>query len=262
MFEASRPKKIRLSEAAVAIGTTPKSVRHWISRYGDRGVRPSAEQTGTWFEFSWGDTAALAITKTLVELGMPSFEAFNTAQTALRTRYPELFDDEPCWRVTDINANVLVLGRQGGRWLTNADGQSWGEPGLSSELVIIIQLEQIVQRAFVRLAAMGHIAPAREDTEDPRAQLRIELVQALQRMKALPDQMRKQMDGLQQELNRIYAAFRAMKDPQELLWAIEQTRALMPSLVSPDERPRDPAASSHGKSAKVGRSPRSTRKGK
>ena len=94
------PKKIRIRDVAVAIDVNPKVIRNWIARHGDKGVRPTAEQTGTWLEFSFGDAAALAITKYLVELGVPSFTAFATAMKIIRARWSGLFDDEPTWTMS------------------------------------------------------------------------------------------------------------------------------------------------------------------
>src|SRR5262245_39840191 len=125
-FEAPRPKKIRISEAAAAIGTTYKAIRHWLDRYRERGIEPKAEQTGGWMEFSLGDIAALAITKHLVDFGVPAYKAFEIAMTAVQARWPGLFDpEEPNWKFRDPNDNIfhLHVGHDHhGEWYSNASG--------------------------------------------------------------------------------------------------------------------------------------------
>src|SRR5688500_15583458 len=106
MGESPR-RKIRIGEAAAAIDTTPKAVRQWISRYGDRGLRPTAEQSGTWLEFSFGDVAALAITKYLVDIGMPAHGAFTYAMAIAKERWPGLFDEaDPRFAIVSKRACV------------------------------------------------------------------------------------------------------------------------------------------------------------
>src|SRR4051794_28376496 len=79
VISAPRPKKLRPGEVAAAIGSTYKAISHWLYRYSEQGVAPKAEQEGGWVEFSWGDVAALAITKYLVDLGMPVVTAYPVA---------------------------------------------------------------------------------------------------------------------------------------------------------------------------------------
>jgi hypothetical protein len=278
MFEAPRPKRIRLSEASIAIGATYKAVRQWVDR---QGVGPTAEQTNGWMEFSWGDVAALAITKPLVELGMSASEAFQTAQKVLRTRYSSLFGDEPRWLVTDENANMLFLARRGGEWFSNADNQPWeANPGVRGDIVIVVQVEQIVERAFDRLAAMGHLPPTLEEAwTDPKVKLRNELLRSIHYVNALPEETTRRHRALIADIRRIAEAINATKDDREIQWANEQlrrgfekARAIeQASLAQPHQNasssppegpPSDPPSKPAKPGRRRGRPPRSTSKGK
>ena len=106
-------KRIRLSEVAEACGTTFRSVRHWFTKYADRGVVLQAEQSGSWLEFSWGDVAVVALAKYLVDIGMSAPEAFDRSKLSLEKEYPDLFEVEPRW-VRGERAFYVYLGRDRG----------------------------------------------------------------------------------------------------------------------------------------------------
>src|SRR5829696_4761806 len=115
MESTPRPKKLRPGEVAAAIGSTYKAISHWIYKYSDRGVQPKAEQTGTWLEFSWGDVAALAITRYLVDVGMPAHGAFTVALKVVEERWPALFDaNEPSWALDPSKATMHFYLTRGG----------------------------------------------------------------------------------------------------------------------------------------------------
>jgi MerR HTH family regulatory protein len=164
-------RKIRIGEAAAAIGSTSKALRHWISRYSDKGLKPTAEQTGGWLEFSFGDVAALSITKYLVDLGMSAHGAFTVAMGIVKQRWPNLFNnDDPNWTVNYDNA-VMYL------YLTR-DGQfPWGFGSFErsevnrrdldddTRVLISVLLSKIISDAFAALEEMGHALPKCDQSE-------------------------------------------------------------------------------------------------
>jgi hypothetical protein len=172
-------RKIRIGEAAAAIGTTPKAVRHWITRYASKGVKPSAAQTGTWLEFSWGDVAALAITKYLIDLGMPAPMAFTHAMAIVEKRWPGLFDEgNPHWSlnsstdVIDFNLGpgFHALGCDTWWGVSAIEGESLtsrfqrrldavADKNFPARAIVNVYVGLIVIDAFRALVKMEHIAP-------------------------------------------------------------------------------------------------------
>jgi hypothetical protein len=170
-------RKIRIGEAAAAIATTPKSLRHWISRYSDKGVKPTAEQTGGWLEFSFGDVAAFAITKYLVDLGMPATEAFPVTLKIVEARWPDLFDvDNPRWTKTTDNCVMMFFLCRDGSWdfssvhgLTG-DGDTVRVPRPYETVAhIVMGVGVIVNNAFNALADMGHELPVSKKSQLTKA---------------------------------------------------------------------------------------------
>jgi hypothetical protein len=166
MDEAS--KKIRIRDVAAAIDTNPKVIRNWISRYADKGVRPTVEQTGTWLEFSFGDTAALAITKYLVELGMPAFNAFATAMKVIEARWPGLFEEQPAWTMSHDRLLMPFYRDSRGEWASEGY-ERWlpkEPPPLSTRVTIILGVGNIVMEVFRALESVGYPLP-RPQLEGP-----------------------------------------------------------------------------------------------
>lgn len=165
-METPAGRKIRIGEAAAAIGATPKALRHWISRYSDKGVKPTTEQSGTWLEFSWGDVAALAVTKYLVDTGMSAYAAFAVGMKIVEEQWPGLFNvDEPRWSKSPDDAIVWVsVERNGGRTFGNltAGGMS---VDTESRALIMLSVGAIVVDAFAALADMGHQKPVCDDSK-------------------------------------------------------------------------------------------------
>ncbi|MDP2330408.1 MAG: hypothetical protein Q8M19_06905 [Reyranella sp.] len=164
---AASTKKIRIGEVGAAIGTTPKALRHWISRYGERGVGPTAEQTGEWLEFSWGDVAALAITHYLVNLGMPAFASFAVAMEIVKKRWPDLFNaDEPKWKTETSNSMMFLYLNRDGNWgFGSFEKFSSVSVEPDSRALVTLAVAPIVLDAFEALEEMGHTKPQRDNGE-------------------------------------------------------------------------------------------------
>jgi hypothetical protein len=171
-------KKIRLGELASAINTTTKAISHWMQ---DRGAEPQKQQSGVWREFGWGDVAVFAITRYLIDTGMPTAGAFNYATTVVKKRWPELFDaDNRTWSFTADNAAVdFHFGRS-----TYYEGyDNWGCSALEGEglerrmtraldtvadkkfparVILTVYVGFIIHDAFDALAEMGYRPPQLE----------------------------------------------------------------------------------------------------
>jgi hypothetical protein len=167
-----------LGELASAIGTTTKAISHWIL---DRGAEPQKRQSGVWREFGWGDVAVFAITRYLIDTGMPTAGAFNYATTIVKKRWPALFDaNNRTWSLTPDNTAVdFHFGRS-----TYFDGyDTWGCSALEGEglerrmtraldtlgdkkfparVIITVWVGFIISDAFQALAEMGHRPPRLE----------------------------------------------------------------------------------------------------
>jgi len=239
---APRPKKIRISEAAAAIGTTYKAVRHWIDRYGE-SIEPTAPQSGGWIEFSWGDVGALAVTKYLVDFGVPAYKAFEISTAALQHRWPGLFDvDEPHWKFRDENDNFFIVGRdQHGNWFSSAVGGWEMSPGVYSDAMLTLQIESIVLVAFQRLNAMGYQIPipdealeawGEDSTNNPRAKRRRAVRAAIHEVKMLAANL----ERAAHKLNEQTAAALAANDTDELRWLVPELQALKGKFIKVENK--------------------------
>ena len=166
MNEATR-KKIRLGEASGAIGVSPKALAHWLNRYRDRGVVPETDKDSGWSEFSLADVAIFAVTARLVDFGMPSPEAFATADDVLRRLWARMLDykNTPgAALITSLNLSVLIVTRNEGGWDCVLDRRALDlkTPGALQTLVwdagaiLVLNLHMIVAGAFRVLEDMGH----------------------------------------------------------------------------------------------------------
>jgi hypothetical protein len=161
--------KIRLGELAASINTTPKTLQNWFARYNH--IQPKAKQEGTWFEFSWGDVAAFAITIYLIDFGMDVPTSFTHAEAIVERRWPDLYLDEPRWSLTASNAYIefdvspgLRVGEANKWWsMIDPDEESADRisKGLKKDLRATIRLFVgfIIHDAFSALAEMGHRPP-------------------------------------------------------------------------------------------------------
>ena len=169
-------RKIRIGELAPAIGTTLKTVKMWMERF--EHIRPTAPQTGGWYEFSFGDVAIFAIARYLVQVGMPVAGAFTYAKTIVQKRWPGLFDlEDPHWMVTPTNC---VIDFHFGPSTHFSDVSTWGVSSIEPEatlsrlqrgldavrnkefptrVVVTVYLFDILVDAFRNLIDMGHQPP-------------------------------------------------------------------------------------------------------
>jgi hypothetical protein len=211
-------RRIRLSEVAEAVGSTLRSVRHWFSKYGDRGLVPQADQSGTWLEFSWGDVAIVALAKYLVDIGMSAPEAFDRAKATLEAEYPQLFDAEPRW-MRGMQTFFVYLGRdRSGEWVTN-------NPDIRCPLRVIIDVDQIILEAFDALGDMGHEPPIDNSKASDRL-ARNQLSKRQREFLVRLDQLRAGEDpsDILQHVKRLQAA----ADSDEASWMAEQFSKLFP----------------------------------
>jgi hypothetical protein len=177
MDEAPR-RKIRIGEAAAAIGASIVAVRNWYDRYADK-VKTNAEQSGVWLEFDWVDVATLAITKPLIELGYHAHEAYPLASAVVHFRWPGLYEAEPNWlpHSEPLSKGLLVFFRsKDGAWtssdlagevLGNTDVRNLPDVSADSRVVVSILVTEIISDAFKALRDMGH-APPGMDAPPPR----------------------------------------------------------------------------------------------
>lgn len=78
-------KKLRFSDVALAIETSPKSLRNWLQR---GQVELFTDRDDGWHEFTYGDVAVLAIVRKLVDFGVGVPMASQIAHEAL-AMFPE-----------------------------------------------------------------------------------------------------------------------------------------------------------------------------
>jgi hypothetical protein len=215
-------RKIRIGEAAAAIGTTPKALEHWISRYGDRGLKPTAEQTGRWREFSWGDVAALAITKYLVDIGIPAFDAFERSLATVQHYFPKLFDPFP-ELVLRAELTPFILGRdRDAYWLDNV-------PEANLPLRVLIDVDFIIDEAFTALRDMGHELKV-DDAQRPHLSVRQRIVAA--RVRQL--QTFEPAKEYEQAWQDITKQIEATTNPDERKWMLAQLQTLSDQTIKPD----------------------------
>jgi hypothetical protein len=229
-------RKIRIGEAGAAIGATPKALRHWISRYSGKGLKPTAEQTGTWLEFSFGDVAALAITKYLVDLGLPAFGAFAVAMGLVQARWPNLFNvDEPSWAI-DVETShfAIFLNREGNfefgkfeRWFA-ATGEVQTVPP-ESRAHIMLAVGPIVNDAFRALEEMGHVPPACDSSK---------LKEQLRNSTAIDDNKAKAIDNLIEKAERLKARCQKLQSLKARLEGAEDASDIADMLRLLDEMQR------------------------
>jgi hypothetical protein len=168
-------RKIRIGELAPAIGSTVKTLQLWIARHDH--IRPTAPQTGAWWEFSFGDVAIFAIARYLVEVGMPVAGAFTYSKAIVEKRWPGLFEEDPHW---SIGANNYVIDFHFGPSTHFAEMSTWGVSSIEPEgtwsrlkrgldaidnkefparVVVTAYLGAIIVDAFGNLVDMDHKAP-------------------------------------------------------------------------------------------------------
>ena len=135
-------------------------------RYGDKGLKPTAEQTGTWLEFNWGDVAALSVTKYLVDLGMSSHGAFTVAKALVEKRWPGLFVDDPCWSLNSDNSLWFFYLTRDGEWgFGSLEHSEIRGIGGDARVTIIVTLHNVILDAFYSLGEMGHSLPRCDRSE-------------------------------------------------------------------------------------------------
>jgi hypothetical protein len=136
---------VRLSEAAEAIGDTPRNIKSLFEHYDlDRGIAPA----GRWKAFDYGAIAVLAITVVLVKAGFLRAFAFELARNIVRKRWPELFEGAQVWKVHGIGQEMLVL--RNGTWAWNIDQVDISD-GTPCDALLMLDAPGIIERAFARL---------------------------------------------------------------------------------------------------------------
>ena len=116
MNAALNEKKIRLGEAALAIGASPKSISHWLTRYADEIVVGDGSKAG-WAEYSLLDVCYFAVTKVLVDYGLPANKAFRVAKDVLQQIWGPMlsYKNTPAAAlVLGLNFNQLVVTMEAG----------------------------------------------------------------------------------------------------------------------------------------------------
>ena len=97
--------KIRFSDAAYAIESTPKALRNWMQK---GQVTLVSSDTSGWREFSLAEIAILAVIRRLVNFGMKVEEANQLANDAARSFFEyEKISAEPKF-LTTIKMKMVV----------------------------------------------------------------------------------------------------------------------------------------------------------
>ncbi|MGX1495167.1 hypothetical protein ACSSV1_000188 [Labrenzia sp. MBR-25] len=107
-------RKLRFSDVAYAINTTPKSLRNWLQR---KQVRLTTHEDSGWREFNLVDVAILAIVRRLVDFGVPVEDASDVANVAV-IGYGVTIDREAGRNPAAIRFayDDLVIWREAGDW--------------------------------------------------------------------------------------------------------------------------------------------------
>lgn len=84
-------RKLRFSDAVVAIDTRPKVLRNWLQR--DQVQFINDDRSGGWREFNVVDIAVLAIMRKLVDFGMPVSDANFWANETVIVRTADRLDN-------------------------------------------------------------------------------------------------------------------------------------------------------------------------
>jgi len=177
-------RKIRVGDLAMAIGATPKALRHWLTRYD--GIRPSAAQGDSWREFSAKDVAAFAIARPVIDFGYPAEVAYRIAVHALASLWTpkgeilesRLIPSDGAAILRGLRAQRLYIARGAQQ---NHFRYEIARAGAKSVLadapaLITIDLHRIVGAAFEALRPKPAAAPAPKTA--PRERYVVERVQA------------------------------------------------------------------------------------
>jgi len=91
-MNATLARKLRFSDAAYAINTTPKTLRNWLARGLVQIHTPNVE--GGWNEYSFIDIAILALVRTFVKHGVDLLTANDLANITMQNSLPKLLHVE------------------------------------------------------------------------------------------------------------------------------------------------------------------------
>lgn len=121
-MNATLSKKLRFSDVAYAVDTTPKSLRLWLQR-GLVKIHTPKPEGGGWTEYSFRDIGILALVRALVNSGVDVPTASSIANTITGdTFFPQLHylanpDNMPADTLASMWANRrLYLYRDGHAW--------------------------------------------------------------------------------------------------------------------------------------------------
>lgn len=116
-------RKLRFSDAAYAIGSTPKSLRLWLQR-GLVQLHTPKPEGGAWTEYSFYDIAILALVRPLVTFGVDVQTASSFANTIMGDHFfPQLANvSDPGEVPVGVLATVwtnrrIFLFRKGDEWI-------------------------------------------------------------------------------------------------------------------------------------------------
>lgn len=139
---------LRFSDVVFAIDTTPKSLRLWLQR---RKLRLDSDSQEGWRNFSLTDLAKLAIMRKLVDFGVSAEDAAVIAklQIPIMAGGKYFLQD---WFI----GQILVVTREDRGWRINrASSPGKASANCESDAKLVLNLENIVRRAFERAAMRG-----------------------------------------------------------------------------------------------------------
>lgn len=120
-MNAALSKKLRFSDVAYAIDSTPKALRLWLQR-GLVVIDTPQPAGGGWTEYSFRDIAILAFVRALVNFGVEVPAASAIANKALGDHFfPELKGVDP----DRVSAGALAIPWINRRLYIHRDGDAW-----------------------------------------------------------------------------------------------------------------------------------------
>ena len=149
--------KLRFSDVAHAIGTTPKSLRNWLSR--DQVSLSSQKPATGWREFEYDDIPKLALVRRIVDFGIEVPKADYIAEGILKhgvvnmTDAPTLPVELPDGTRLEIRDVDAVLWPSEGDWNYSPFFQSAQiEPAITQNLAALnLRIGRIIAEAYLRI---------------------------------------------------------------------------------------------------------------
>lgn len=145
---------LRFSDVVFAIDTTPKSLRKWLQ---SGKLNLDSDTQEGWRKFSLKDLAVLAIMRKLVDFGVSVEDAARIAedQIPIMAGGKYYLQDWFIGQILVVVPKVTPEGRGWRIWQINSAGSPGRTGAESDDAKLVLNLENIVRRAFERAATRG-----------------------------------------------------------------------------------------------------------